>query len=602
MFTQDAKMPRIFDSREQPRYTTNVLDLRLEKVSASETPHPRDGSGENGTFRARVCIRPRKLVLYTRDLWIPTTQPPPDTEYIFISWHWASFEYYGVNSDPIVPVRVADAAKTAALDAGVSAYWLDVQCVDTDREDSTSSDIYGMSDVVRGAQSVAILLPDGSLERRWAWSKRLWTLPEGLLAKGKLRVWTYGGTGLRKNEITRTELARDFLPTTETKPHHVAIRTLAAYFDGNLELSRLERLVTTIVALSGQESANYTEADMAYAFMGFMQTRIEPNEEDTLFQAMVRLLSLTSNHDSIVERLLAFSNPFHHDLKSLFRALLNLDDLGAYLWDIEPRCEVVGIGVDDGTIFLSNCKVLALNRGTLPASAPISRSSAFVTTRKAVVGATLVIAATFAVHDSAYGNPLLISAIIAGLSCVHFTRSFFCGRSLCDTPRQDVHIYDGVLTTTELKEAMNGSNCKCRNLANEHSTNVCGKYTEDDSTSHDTESMRTSFERQSRYAKELESRQYKGNQSSWINGATPISGGAGLFTIIDMERHTVSILRARRRPTVALFCGSEGGMSRAVMCSWDPTTRLLTKEAVMRLPYGAWDKAGTAGWLKVKLL
>lgn len=40
---------------------------------------------------------------------------------------------------------------------------------------------------------------------------------------------------------------------------------------------------------------------------------------------------------------------------------------------------------------------------------------------------------------------------------------------------------------------------------------------------------------------------------------------------------------AERPPVVALLCGSEGGMQRAVMCSYDWATQTFYRETVLRV-------------------
>ena len=46
---------------------------------------------------------------------------------------------------------------------------------------------------------------------------------------------------------------------------------------------------------------------------------------------------------------------------------------------------------------------------------------------------------------------------------------------------------------------------------------------------------------------------------------------------------TVTMFRAVRPPVAVLLCGSEGGMQRAVMCSYDWPTQTLYRETVLRM-------------------
>ena len=69
------------------------------------------------------------------------------------------------------------------------------------------------------------------------------------------------------------------------------------------------------------------------------------------------------------------------------------------------------------------------------------------------------------------------------------------------------------------------------------------------------------------------------------------------------------MFEAERPPVVALLCGSEGGMQRAVMCSYDWTTQTLYRETVLRMETEVLDKRPRVGrvrfglkrWSKAKM-
>jgi hypothetical protein len=58
---------------------------------------------------------------------------------------------------------------------------------------------------------------------------------------------------------------------------------------------------------------------------------------------------------------------------------------------------------------------------------------------------------------------------------------------------------------------------------------------------------------------------------------------------------TVTTFRAVRPPVVALLCGSEGGMQRAVMCSYDWTNQTLYRETVLRMETKVLEKMPRIG-------
>lgn len=57
----------------------------------------------------------------------------------------------------------------------------------------------------------------------------------------------------------------------------------------------------------------------------------------------------------------------------------------------------------------------------------------------------------------------------------------------------------------------------------------------------------------------------------------------------------MTIFEAERPPVVALLCGSEGGMQRAVMCSYDWPTQTLYRETVLRMETRVLEKMSRVG-------
>jgi hypothetical protein len=61
------------------------------------------------------------------------------------------------------------------------------------------------------------------------------------------------------------------------------------------------------------------------------------------------------------------------------------------------------------------------------------------------------------------------------------------------------------------------------------------------------------------------------------------------------------LFEAERPPIVALLCGSEGGMQRAVMCSYDWTTQTLYRETVLRMETKVLEKMPRIGRVRFGL-
>ena len=74
-----------------------------------------------------------------------------------------------------------------------------------------------------------------------------------------------------------------------------------------------------------------------------------------------------------------------------------------------------------------------------------------------------------------------------------------------------------------------------------------------------------------------------------------------IFTLVDTYSMTVTLFEAARPPTALIICGSEGGMQRAVGCSYDWTTGTLYRETVLRMPTTVLNRMDRVNKLKFGL-
>jgi hypothetical protein len=61
------------------------------------------------------------------------------------------------------------------------------------------------------------------------------------------------------------------------------------------------------------------------------------------------------------------------------------------------------------------------------------------------------------------------------------------------------------------------------------------------------------------------------------------------------------MFEAKRSPVIALLCGAEGGMQRAVMCSYDWTTQTMYCETVLRMETRVLEKMSRVGRVRFGL-
>lgn len=61
----------------------------------------------------------------------------------------------------------------------------------------------------------------------------------------------------------------------------------------------------------------------------------------------------------------------------------------------------------------------------------------------------------------------------------------------------------------------------------------------------------------------------------------------------------MTLFLSARPPTCVLLCAAEGGMQRAVACSYDWTTQTMQRETVLRMPTTALNRMDRAPRVRV---
>lgn len=128
-------------------------------------------------------------------------------------------------------------------------------------------DVYQISNVVRGAHSLAIIVSpkcdrlthEASFkELLEQWGERMWTLPEAMLSTPHrpIQIWRRGHTApLRVSKTQLTSLAwRDVEET----------RQLVDHYEGNLILSRLELVIIAMQCLFVRKTKEHFQASISW--------------------------------------------------------------------------------------------------------------------------------------------------------------------------------------------------------------------------------------------------------------------------------------------------------------------------------------------------
>lgn len=253
----------------------------------------------------------------------------------------------------------------AAQNANVPAYWTDQCCMSRKSDAEFSEDVYRISDVVRAAQKVVIVvgrtgcddLPktDTTFSLLKEWASRMWYFPELLLSPAgrPITVYTRDTSSMAPLEITKLNFASQVFSDT-----HIA-RQLIDHYEHTLALTRLELVVLALHTLNSRATKKFKEGDLSYALSGLLRSRPLVDGTDTAFQAFARL-SLVNDSDRLLERIICLlptddSTEPHliGEERAEFRRhyWTNMSDRwGVKLWDIEPYIQIAGIAENDTVI------------------------------------------------------------------------------------------------------------------------------------------------------------------------------------------------------------------------------------------------------------
>jgi hypothetical protein len=483
-------------------------------------------------------------------------QSTATTPYIFIAYTAEQFEQEDLEDLHYISER-------AAREAGVPAYWVGCSCMQD--EDQVEDDVYRISDVMRGAQSLIIAIGPSRKHPGWEtpaamlkiWGERMWTLPEALLspADKDIKVYVRGNTG-----PPRVISKKQFAAVVWDDP--LISRQLVDHFNNTLNLSPLELVSIALSCLRSRNTIQHLPGDLSYALMGLLRQRPQIDKTDSDFQAFARL-SLANDSDMLLERLICML-PLDQNA-----SWLAMDDAwNANLWDIYPQCQVAGLGHHD-TVILDGAFGAAIRWKAFTTVKCIGMDSwKRLGSRMVIHGAPLgfLIGITLIATSSAtlgIGAFLLVISLIVVLASPYLVRVIYSGKlwatqawffgfeGYLDLATIESQIFGAYMG--RLKWSPSGSSIS-KHTMNEHGECVGVDPTLDSRVKAMVEQARNSD-----------------------------YGAMKVFTLVDTYTLTVTMFLAVRPPVAVLMCGHEGGMQRAIMCSYDWSSQTLYRETVLRM-------------------
>ncbi|QKX63318.1 uncharacterized protein TRUGW13939_10488 [Talaromyces rugulosus] len=631
-----------------PQHAINRLD------QAPDNPEHQSEIGRLSIPRLlRVKTSGKWKTKETRYLHDKATRMLP--EYVLLSFSRANFPgrsvaFFEEYFDRVADTILAQENKKREIEGKhrIEAYWVDTHCVSKETEQKTTEDINTICDAVRCAKKVYIVLPAINTYELETWGQRIWTMPEVLLAVGKIAYCTCSPdveeTGELNSEIHDVDLNEfydsfwhDTRPTEKDDEDVVGL--LVKHYSGSLKLTDLQLFTCAVQALArrftserGKENPKtiegYTTTDVAYAAMGLMAYRITPNKADDNFQAIARL-SLVNDSNLLLERLVSLwphQTGETTEQKNLvidknaagsvdiMRNIANRDQYSTYLWDIHPLCNVVGIADEKYTpaVILDQCRAIPIRWKGFPKMKYVQDFNKLGATLSQTIvfwGSSLV-ALGFALFTSAlslefsllpyknYNNNnsnnaqipsvkmyLVGSAVFFGCAWVISWLSPRAVRQLCHSGSAGIscHLvgFEGIQSLHDIETSIFG-NCD-------------GRFSYAPSSNLFSEPLRAKHIRMGKEPKEGV------DELKRIAKSLCKSPRDRLFTIVDTGDLTVTVIAAERPPVVALICGREGGMLRALLCSWRFDNNCLYRESVVRMRSSLEDQTTPMDWLKVSL-
>ncbi|KAK0631362.1 hypothetical protein B0T14DRAFT_409783, partial [Immersiella caudata] len=500
------------------------------------------------------------------------------SRYLFVAYSTEHFSHSNA-SDLRALHKIAEAA---ARDAGIPAYWVACSCMRSPEE--LESDVYRIADVLRGAEAMIIAVgdPSGNPTRSSdvskllvQWGRRMWTFPEVLLSPGEeVIVHARGYEGKKPFIISKSQFA------AQVWGDALEARQLTEHYLGTLVLSRLELAVLGLRCLYRRETTQYLAGDQAYALMGLLRMRPEVDRTDTPFQAFSRL-SIANDSDALLERYLCMVPPSGDTAAWHYMA----DAYGCSAWDVAPYVQVAGV-CDNDSVVLDGAYGASIRWKSFR---PVGFTRLFSWRRFFAAfllqfnGWILVIGAILldsVVRPSGYliTNPSsLYSGIILLLISI---TTFFCMPMLIRrhmggqfrSVEAAVFGVEGYMSPATAERAIFG----------------CAYGRMGWSTNGSPLSRSYLNERGERVG--VDPLRDPDVQEKVNLAKVAMPGAKRIFTLINTYTMEVTLFEAVRPPTCLFLCAVEGGMQRAIACSYDFTTQTFYRETVVRMDTTVLDR------------
>lgn len=579
-----------YDARNQleNRPSQGTDDRRLQTRTNKSSPgQPLIGKIERISEPTYLCLESGMKKIHVPS-WRAEQGKESKLEYVFVSYTSSQFRS---DEDMLYLHRVGQHAARAA---GVDAYWLGCSCLGSTVAEQEQN-VWRICDIVRGAFSLVIVVADRvhstaaeeyprDLLRQWG--NRVWTLPELLLSpeQDDIRVYTTDAN-LELHEPDLQINRRNFPRFWDD---HSLVGQLIDHYEGSVILSPLELMTTALLCLQNRQTTEYFRGDLSYALMGLLRQRPNVRPSDSAFQAFARL-SLANDSNMLLERLICLLP------QSAFEPWHSLHDhWGASLWDIYPRTQICGIGEKDSVILdgarAASIRWKSFARVILRGNDTVKRKLARVAIT--LHGYIILFGIILSIFGSIVGNFNILTIVGVIVICLASTitlsapaliKSLYLGKVWSAQPW--FFGVEGYMSLPDLERHVFGSNLG----------RLSWSATGSSLSRHKME------EKYKDFCEGQDPSQYPEINDRIQKALTSSNDEEKIFMLVDTFRMTVTLFSAIKPPVAVVMCGEEGGMQRALLCSYEWTNNTLYRETVLRMETPTYWRMGTIGRIRLSL-
>jgi len=490
--------------------------------------------------------------------------------------------------------ELTDLGVRIARNRGLDAFWIDFECLGSMGQnaaqvaDQPEPEVYAICDIVRATHSMVIVcgplspfeqssrkiptafVPNSNPEWVAEWGARLWTLPELLLCPRDIPIEVYTPNTRQPDVMFKRNIA-------QLLEDGGKVRELVDHYDASIQLTPLELVGTAVECLFRRSFRQRYAGDVSYALMGLMRRRPLVNFNDSAFKAFARL-SLANDSHQLLERLVCMQPATLGPT-----AWYDMDDAyGANLWDIEPCCQVAGIvdarpgGLPDPStrstlakmeetqiITLDGACGGAIHWDSLQPAAFMKRMTGARIATKAIVRGTPIWLLMGIVMISEGSMMSIGGAAFYAVGTLFLVAGIVIAGFL---PKLLISLYAGKFWSTQAMffgmKGIPADLCqveRCLFGINQYRI------------------------RWSTHGSMLSQAVRKRQDGELEAGRPEAEHGRTVYTIVDTFTLTATAFYAERPPVAVIICGQEGGIQRAVLCSYDPVTRAFCREVVLRM-------------------